>query len=104
MNEAQAMRRNSMRQASQPTMPNTSRNTKQQFTSQPNGIDITSSGTTQRKPSVFYDSAAPSRQKLPIISTRKAHLTIDQRVWDADQAGSKNAPPMFDAEQISNLK
>ena len=24
-------------------------------------------------------------EQLPIISTRKAHLTIDQRVWDSEQ-------------------
>lgn len=102
--ENQYMQKGSARQASQPTMPNTSRNAKQYFTSQPNNIEIASSGTTQRKQSVFYDSAVPSRQKLPIISTRKAHLTVDQRVWDADHGASANQTLPFDYEQIAKLK
>ena len=37
-----------------------------------------SSGTTQRMHQTVLN------QKLPIISTRKAHFAIDQRVWDAE--------------------
>lgn len=47
-------------------------------------IEITSSGTTQRVQGNRYPTAV--QEKLPIISTRKTHLTIDQRVWDADQS------------------
>jgi len=39
-----------------------------------------SSGTTQKMASQYPND----NQKLPIISTRRAHLTIDQRVWDAE--------------------
>ena len=43
-----------------------------------------SSGTTQKMASQYPNSG--DTQKLPIISTRRAHLTVDQRVWDAEQA------------------
>jgi len=39
--------------------------------------DVNSSGTTQRKASLAYDSAITSKQQLPIISTRRVHLAID---------------------------
>jgi len=38
-----------------------------------------SSNTTQR-----VNPQALINQKLPIISTRRAHFAVDQRVWDAE--------------------
>ena len=39
-----------------------------------------SSGTTQR---INPQNQIIPNQKLPIISTRRAHFAVDQRVWDA---------------------
>ena len=81
-----AMRRGSARQISQHTIPNSRQSQKPLTLKQqmPPKIEITSSASTRRKASVFMEN----QQQLPIISTRKAHLTIDQRVWDANQIDS----------------
>ena len=42
------------------------------------------------------------RQQLPVISTRKAHLTIDQRVWDASEIQNQQSQLMF-SDKLQNV-
>ena len=53
--------------------------------------DLNSSGITERRrASVYHDSSAATKQNLPIISKRKVHLTIDQRVWDSNHIKTRD--------------